>query len=137
VTPAGLIDANPHAVRNADGWVDEDGACCVCGWPDARLVTDHCHATGFVRGRLCVSCNLAEGRDAGDHWEAWRLTAPCLAERTQYVGWGARPSPLLRSDELASLPMTALLALHRERVAATHLDRGIAELLEAELGMSR
>jgi hypothetical protein len=37
-----------------------DGRCALCG-RRARLVTDHDHQTGLVRGMLCTGCNTAEG----------------------------------------------------------------------------
>lgn len=40
--------------------------CAICGvpahWPRRRLVDDHCHATGQIRGRLCGGCNTRESR---------------------------------------------------------------------------
>ena len=39
--------------------------CEVCG-SDEKLVIDHSHSTGAVRGMLCDACNKAEGLLAGD-----------------------------------------------------------------------
>ena len=41
------------------------GRCAVCGFPDNRLVVDHDHDTGLVRGLLCRSCNGLEPHDNG------------------------------------------------------------------------
>lgn len=38
--------------------------CAVCGRDDKRLVVDHCHATGAIRGVLCNNCNVALGQVA-------------------------------------------------------------------------
>jgi len=37
------------------------GRCAICGETGRRLVCDHDHQTGLVRGWLCVSCNTREG----------------------------------------------------------------------------
>lgn len=37
-------------------------ACEGCGSTDGRLVRDHCHEHGWVRGLLCDPCNLHAGR---------------------------------------------------------------------------
>ncbi|MFM9368075.1 endonuclease domain-containing protein [Streptomyces sp. Da 82-17] len=37
------------------------GRCAICGVSTAACVVDHDHVTGFVRGLLCSTCNLAEG----------------------------------------------------------------------------
>jgi hypothetical protein len=40
----------------------QNGVCAICGdKPETRLVIDHCHTTGLVRGLLCGSCNLGVG----------------------------------------------------------------------------
>jgi len=36
--------------------------CAICTKFPERLVVDHCHQTGIVRGLLCGNCNLALGK---------------------------------------------------------------------------
>ncbi|MFJ8098558.1 endonuclease domain-containing protein [Streptomyces griseofuscus] len=36
--------------------------CSLCSGPQQALHWDHCHEHGFVRGPLCASCNVYEGR---------------------------------------------------------------------------
>lgn len=51
----------------------QNGRCAMCGYED-RLVRDHCHHTGLVRGLLCYSCNQWESdySTMGDAWKPWR-----------------------------------------------------------------
>lgn len=38
----------------------QGGKCAICGQP-RRLMVDHCHTSGRVRGLLCAKCNTAIG----------------------------------------------------------------------------
>lgn len=40
--------------------------CEICGGVDKRLVVDHCHKTGKLRGVLCLRCNFALGYFSDD-----------------------------------------------------------------------
>lgn len=50
---------------------NQSGGCGICGARSHRLVVDHCHATGRVRGLLCQTCNKGLGA-LGDTVEAIR-----------------------------------------------------------------
>ena len=39
----------------------QQGCCDICGTADERLVVDHNHRTGRVRGLLCHLCNAMIG----------------------------------------------------------------------------
>ena len=61
---------------------EQDGKCVICK-KAGRLVVDHNHRTGEVRGLLCPSCNTLLGlaQDSATHlWEAMRY----LDERGSY-----------------------------------------------------
>ena len=71
--------ASALAVRNArygltaekyeELLAEQDGRCAICRRePTGRqgLCTDHCHATGQVRGLLCVPCNTTLGNMKDD-----------------------------------------------------------------------
>jgi hypothetical protein len=43
------------------GLVEDQGGCAICGLRCFRLVVDHNHKTGEVRGALCSTCNKGIG----------------------------------------------------------------------------
>ena len=47
---------------------EQQGLCKICKTSPERLVIDHCHETGEVRGLLCHYCNVGLGwfRDSTD-----------------------------------------------------------------------
>jgi hypothetical protein len=64
---------------------EQEGVCAICRFPSTRgrLVVDHCHRTGTVRGLLCRACNVSIGafresvsglRAAADYLERWAQT---------------------------------------------------------------
>lgn len=44
----------------------QQGRCGICGYDADRLVVDHDHHTGMVRGLLCGACNTREGKHRCD-----------------------------------------------------------------------
>lgn len=55
-----------------DLWSWQEGRCAMCGYDRERMVRDHCHMTGLVRGLLCSGCNTNEGTSFTDAWDGWR-----------------------------------------------------------------
>ncbi len=100
-------------------WHEGENVCAFCGRHEDKLVLDHCHVTGWCRGKVCHGCNLSEARSYGDpaeslyqaRWHRWRREAPLLPLREQYYsGWsGAAPTPY---DP--ALDMDTIFQLHEE-----------------------
>lgn len=57
----GLTPADHDAMR-----VAQDNRCLICKQPAPRLVVDHNHETGKVRGLLCDGCNRGLGHFGDD-----------------------------------------------------------------------
>jgi len=76
----------------------QGGVCAVCGSPESgnascrRLVVDHCHETGAVRGLLCHQCNTGIGQ--------LRDSAEMLEKAAAYLR-GAAACPLVINHEIA------------------------------------
>lgn len=70
------------------------GCCAFCGelcWPHTRLVRDHDHDSGFIRGYLCDRCNTTEPYMTTPAWEQYRNgvnPANILAQHELYYGTG-------------------------------------------------
>lgn len=55
----------------------QSGRCAICGEP-GRLLADHDHGTGLLRGFLCRPCNTSEGCYEGPVWWRYRERHPTL-----------------------------------------------------------
>lgn len=65
---------------------EQGNRCAVCQRPplgNGRLVIDHNHATGQVRGLLCGNCNTALGM-LGDDPDVLRSASQYLRDRGHY-----------------------------------------------------
>ena len=56
-----------YGLTEEDYWAmfeRQGGVCCLCGRepsPKRKLSVEHCHASGRVRGLVCITCNTALG----------------------------------------------------------------------------
>lgn len=96
----------PSRAEGLSAW--HRGRCAMCGARD-RLVRDHCHQTGLVRGLLCAPCNASEGAAARDDerwraWRAWRNPARAHGWCEVYVGAHNR-TPLSPTSDLLFMAM--------------------------------
>jgi hypothetical protein len=81
------------------------GRCAICGgdFPSKKLLGDHDHQTGLLRGLLCRPCNLVEGRTksagtARPAFDAYRANPPAAS-----LGWmWEDPDPPDLPDEVIS-----------------------------------
>lgn len=76
VVPQGAAPAHLSAIEALRRW--QAGACAMCSASDGRLLVDHCHRTGLVRGLLCDSCNTAEGLTDSPVFAAYRERPPAV-----------------------------------------------------------
>lgn len=53
-------------------------ACAICSGVHSRLLVDHCHRTGLIRGLLCTSCNTAEAFSGAAVFVAYRFRPPAV-----------------------------------------------------------
>lgn len=74
--PEGEIPAHLSAVEALRRW--QVGACAMCSASRGRLLVDHCHRTGLIRGLLCTSCNTAEGLSSSAAFTAYRDRPPAV-----------------------------------------------------------
>lgn len=108
-------DERDPLVAFADWHADR---CAVCGFRAPRLVKDHDHETGLIRGLLCRSCNGQEPHDGG-LFQRYRMRSPAdiLGIRLVYVDpihGPAEPRP--RRRQLDNHPAYALAARLGERL---------------------
>lgn len=106
-------EAPPHlsATQALRRW--QAGACAMCSAQPERLLVDHCHRDGLVRGLLCTSCNTAEGLGSSPVFAAYRARPPAVmlgVEEMYGSPWGEVTPPFDVSPE------------ERARRNAAHVD---------------
>lgn len=74
--PEGKTPSHLSATQALRRW--QDGACAMCSARPKRLLVDHCHRSGLVRGLLCTSCNTAEGLRDAPPFVAYRSRPPAV-----------------------------------------------------------
>ncbi|HET9062806.1 MAG TPA: endonuclease domain-containing protein [Candidatus Binatia bacterium] len=84
----------------------QDGRCAICGQPcqsGKRLAVDHDHATGSIRGLLCLKCNTFLGwyEAHSDRIHAY-LPASSTHARARAIEM-LPPLTLLRAPEVAAM----------------------------------
>ena len=57
-------------------------ACEICGTTEKRLMVDHDHSNGLVRGQLCLHCNHGLGHFRDD-WKSLMAAAGYILARTE------------------------------------------------------
>lgn len=72
--PKGAVPAHLSAAQALRRWQAE--ACAMCSALPRRLLVDHCHDSGLIRGLLCTSCNTAEGMQSAPAFVAYRERPP-------------------------------------------------------------
>ena len=67
----------------------QQSLCGMCGRDRGRLIEDHDHDTGLIRGLLCRSCNTLEGahHTGRDEHHITAECPVCIWRRTPAVAW--------------------------------------------------
>lgn len=74
--PPGEVPPHLSATQALRRW--QAGMCALCSARPERLLVDHCHRSGLIRGLLCTSCNTAEGLRDAPSFVAYRSRPPAV-----------------------------------------------------------
>lgn len=74
--PVGEVPVHLSATDALRRW--QAGACAMCSASRSRLLVDHCHKSGLIRGLLCASCNTAEVHSDAESFAAYRARPPSV-----------------------------------------------------------
>lgn len=79
--------------------VAQGNSCAVCAKnfdePGVRMMLDHCHFCGLVRGWLCNNCNVRESSSTADDMVAYRSMPPAKLARLSVTYPNRRSSEAL------------------------------------------
>lgn len=84
-------------------WFDQRGRCAGCGDRADRLLLDHCHVTGLVRGALCHRCNTLEAHGPAAQRRDYRRRPPAFWLGWVYPGNTGNPPPDVSAVTTAAL----------------------------------
>lgn len=89
----GLVRYSQYAARTYREWTRETGLCEMCGGYDRRfrVIVDHCHAHGWIRGFSCNSCNALLGKYERGLWTNYD-TLFCPHAHWRYQHKSGKPS---------------------------------------------
>lgn len=73
----------PHLVEESQLHPDMSETCEWCGTDKGRLVRDHCHGCGRLRGSLCKRCNLLDAHG----WTIDGWSARCEGQEFYFNDW--------------------------------------------------
>lgn len=96
----------------AKAFAKQFGKCALCD-RSSRLVIDHCHITGFIRGLICTMCNSG----LNSNWDHPEFRKRALLYLDQHVGlvYGRGKKPHLK---------------YRDPIKLRHSDGGISILCD-------
>jgi hypothetical protein len=93
---------SPASEVSLKGW--QAGRCAICGQSNDKLLLDHDHRSGLIRGLLCWSCNALEAFRQEPVFVRYRERCPamiCGIEEPYlhpYTGKYAEPRPVVKLD---------------------------------------
>ncbi len=95
-----LLIEGSEGLNELRNW--QEHRCAMCGFEDSKLVMDHCHESGLIRGLLCQPCNLNESSNSNFCWQIYRKFPPTTLLNVRifyndFSSWG--PKECIFSEE--------------------------------------
>ena len=104
-------DKNTLVLEGSEGLHElhewQEGRCAMCGHERGKILMDHCHESGLIRGLLCHSCNLNESGNYDVRWQIYRKFPPTMLLNVRvfyndFSSWG--PKECVFSKEGVNTP---------------------------------
>ena len=85
----------------------QEKRCAMCGFEHDKIVMDHCHESGLIRGLLCQPCNLNESSNDSLRWQIYCKFPPTMLLNVKifyndFSSWG--PKECIFSEEAINTP---------------------------------
>ncbi|WP_367573149.1 endonuclease domain-containing protein [Streptomyces globisporus] len=123
--PAGEVPPHLSGAQALRRW--QAGACAICSARPERLLVDHCHRTGLIRGLLCTSCNTAEGLGSAPAFAAYREHPPAVmlgVEEEYGSPWDGFAASVANVSERNAAHVDAAEALFGDIVGRFRISQG-------------